>query len=114
MLYSDKATMILTVLKINPDLVTIDLTINTGIAGVPFDIVAVPFGFVMLHRKSDTDATDKHTLTLTGMQEDKTVKFTKIIMNNGDLPIVANADQLMFKDSAGSVRFGLQVDLINT
>ena len=73
--------------------------------GYPFDIVAIPCGFVALIM----DYTARDTLSLFGWDTCANQKiFERIIMDNGNQPNVSNADQIIFyQDNASTPLFGM-------
>ena len=79
--------------------------IDLGRSGFPFDIVSVVWGFVFMA----IDYNEPNTLYLMGINiTDISVVFKRIIMDNGDNPIVYNSDQMIFyKDAAGDPSFGM-------
>ena len=101
-LYADKSSNKLKVVKLEADLTT-STTIDTGESGRPFDIVATPAGFAILY----TEISNSNHLVLKGMSSNGAQIFKTTIMNNGEKPTSAR-NQLKFYSKANKLEFGMQ------
>lgn len=84
-------------------------SITIGKNNVPLDIVATKVGFIIYTKSLE----DNNLSMLLEYNNDGILILKKLIMNNGDLPVTANKDQLIFYDEGSKPVFGMNAMFAN-